>query len=158
MRTLKGGWVDPKLLPKGPNGKALCRWCGIEVAGRRRTFCSDACVHEHRLRSDPSYVRLELRKRDKGVSAECGTNCDSLRRKARKMALRERSRFLKTLVEEMGWPRAVCNLRRSWWDADHIVPVVEGGGLCGLENYRTLCLKCHRRATAELVARRREAS
>lgn len=74
------------------------------------------------------------------------------------MALKERSRFLRTLVEEMGWPRAACNLRRSWWDADHIVPVVEGGGICGLENYRTLCLKCHRQATAELLARRREAS
>jgi len=40
------------------------------------------------------------------------------------------------------------------WEADHIVPVVEGGGLCGLENYRTLCLSCHRRETAELAKRR----
>lgn len=46
------------------------------------------------------------------------------------------------------------------WEADHIVPVVEGGGECGLENYRTLCLPCHRIATAalakRLAARRRE--
>lgn len=40
------------------------------------------------------------------------------------------------------------------WEADHIVPVVEGGGLCGLENYRTLCLACHRAETAALAARR----
>ena len=29
------------------------------------------------------------------------------------------------------------------WEADHIVPVKDGGGCCGLENYRTLCRKCH---------------
>ena len=44
--------------------------------------------------------------------------------------------------------------RSSGWDADHIVPVVEGGGLCGLENYRTLCHPCHKKATAALAARR----
>jgi hypothetical protein len=44
--------------------------------------------------------------------------------------------------------------RRSLWDADHIVPVSEGGGECDLSNIRTLCLRCHRQATAELRARR----
>ncbi len=43
--------------------------------------------------------------------------------------------------------------RSTAWDADHIVPVAEGGGLCGLENYRTLCHPCHKRVTAELAAR-----
>jgi 5-methylcytosine-specific restriction endonuclease McrA len=37
---------------------------------------------------------------------------------------------------------------------DHRVPVVEGGGSCGLENLRTLCWACHRRETAELAKRR----
>jgi len=47
--------------------------------------------------------------------------------------------------------------RRSLWDADHIIPVVEGGGECDLENIRTLCLRCHRVATAQLHERiRRE--
>jgi 5-methylcytosine-specific restriction endonuclease McrA len=43
--------------------------------------------------------------------------------------------------------------RKSLWDADHIVPVAEGGGECDLSNLRTLCLKCHRQATAELRKR-----
>ena len=43
---------------------------------------------------------------------------------------------------------------RSLWDADHIVPVVEGGGGCGLGNYRTLCVVCHRGETALLASRR----
>ena len=43
--------------------------------------------------------------------------------------------------------------RKSLWDADHIVPVAEGGGQCDLSNMRTLCLLCHREATAALRAR-----
>lgn len=44
-------------------------------------------------------------------------------------------------------------LRTSWWQADHIVPVVEGGGQCGISNLRTLCERCHRRATKALRKR-----
>lgn len=46
---------------------------------------------------------------------------------------------------------------RSLWEADHIVAVVEGGGECGLEGFRTLCLRCHRLETAKLAKRRAEA-
>jgi 5-methylcytosine-specific restriction endonuclease McrA len=49
--------------------------------------------------------------------------------------------------------------RKTLWDADHIVPVAEGGGECDLGNVRTLCLHCHRVVTATLrerLRRRRE--
>ena len=39
------------------------------------------------------------------------------------------------------------------WQADHIIPVAEGGGECGLENYRTLCTPCHKRETRALARR-----
>ena len=42
---------------------------------------------------------------------------------------------------------------RTLWEADHIVPVVEGGGACDLSNIRTLCLLCHREATRQLRER-----
>jgi 5-methylcytosine-specific restriction protein A len=45
---------------------------------------------------------------------------------------------------------------RSFWEADHIVPVVEGGGGCGLDGYRTLCVRCHRAETRELHRRLRD--
>ena len=32
-------------------------------------------------------------------------------------------------------------------DADHIKPVYEGGGSCGLDNIRTLCIACHKKNT-----------
>ena len=54
-RRMSGGFVDPGDLPKGPNGRTLCRWCNLEVPKRRRSFCSPYCVHEWRLRTDPGY-------------------------------------------------------------------------------------------------------
>lgn len=44
--------------------------------------------------------------------------------------------------------------RKSWWEADHITAVVEGGD-SNLENVRTLCIPCHRAVTAALRARRK---
>jgi 5-methylcytosine-specific restriction endonuclease McrA len=49
-------------------------------------------------------------------------------------------------------------MRRSLWDADHILPVVEGGGECDLDNIQTLCLRCHREATRKLRERIRFAA
>jgi len=46
---------------------------------------------------------------------------------------------------------------RGDWHADHVVPVVEGGGECGLEGMRTLCVPCHKDETAALAKRRAEA-
>ncbi len=43
--------------------------------------------------------------------------------------------------------------RRSLWDADHILPVAEGGGECDLDNIRTLCIRCHKAVTIQLRAR-----
>ena len=67
-----------------------------------------------------------------------------MRRDKRKLDYRARRQF------DKDW-----GARRHFWDADHIVPVVEGGGECDLANMRTLCLKCHKLVTAELRRRRR---
>jgi 5-methylcytosine-specific restriction endonuclease McrA len=49
-------------------------------------------------------------------------------------------------------PWATINYR--YWEADHIVPVCDGGGVCGLDNYRTLCVRCHKADTARLAGSR----
>jgi len=51
------------------------------------------------------------------------------------------------------WGVVLDNTRKSLWDMDHIVPVAEGGGECGLDNLRTLCLRCHRIETTALAGR-----
>ena len=141
----EAGWVNQSKLARGPNGRALCRWCGVEVPKGRRTFCSEPCVHHHKLRSDPGYVRRLVFQRDKGVCAACGLDTHELKTKLARLYFRDRYAEL----ERLGFPTH----RETYWDADHVVPVAEGGGECDLDNYRTLCLRCHREATAELMAR-----
>jgi 5-methylcytosine-specific restriction endonuclease McrA len=35
------------------------------------------------------------------------------------------------------------------WEMNHITPVKDGGGLCGLDGLETLCLRCHRTETKQ---------
>jgi len=66
----------------GPNGRRLCRYvcCSNEVPKGRRTWCSNECVHQYRLRAHWSYARQHLRKRQKGVCQVCGTDTRKLKR------------------------------------------------------------------------------
>src|SRR6201989_354948 len=70
-RAMRGGWVDRKTIPRGPNGRGLCRWCSLEVPRGRYTFCSQFCVHEWKLRSQPAYLREQVFDRDRGICACC---------------------------------------------------------------------------------------
>lgn len=45
------GWVDRSTMERGPRGYRLCRFCNEETPSARRTFCSNGCVHEHRVSS-----------------------------------------------------------------------------------------------------------
>jgi len=47
----------------------------------------------------------------------------------------------------------ICGDTKSHMEADHIIPVSEGGGLCGIEGYRTLCRKCHGKESGALRKR-----
>jgi 5-methylcytosine-specific restriction endonuclease McrA len=99
----------------------------------RRTFCGDVCVHEWKIRSSPSYVRQQVKKRDKGTCQLCGFNVVK--------AHRAWSRAKPPAGDRAA--RRAWRARRPRWEADHIVPVADGGGECGLENYRLLCRPCH---------------
>lgn len=137
--------------------KGLCRWCEGDVhrlSSKRRTFCSDECVHEYRLRSSPAYMRQSVRKRDKCICSLCGLNCfalaKELRRRAKTQTFQEVEFFKSRGLEPI---KFIGTKKRSLWAADHIIPVVEGGGECGLENMRTLCIWCHKKVTSELKIR-----
>lgn len=41
-----------------------------------------------------------------------------------------------------------CGAYSEDWEADHIIPVSEGGGGYGLENFQTLCKECHKEKTS----------
>ncbi len=146
------GWADPATLPRGPQGRCLCRQCGVEVPKGRRTFCGEACVDRWKLKTDPSYARSRVGKRDKGRCARCGLRCKDLEKGLD---------LLGQVLKRLGRPRLFSEIRRtlksrgrwSFWDADHILPVAQGGGGCDLDNFQTLCVWCHREKTASAARR-----
>src|ERR1700733_3721136 len=149
-RTLPGGRTSRHALPTGPNGLPLCRWCELEIlAKRRRTFCSDYCVHQWRLRTDPGYLRDQVFARDRGICARC--HIDTIAAYAALKRARGPVRAAGLGLYGMN----TITARRTLWDADNTRPVAEGGGQCDLDNLRTLCLLSHREATAQLRARLR---
>lgn len=192
------------------NQVGTCRWCGGAVQPPRRTFCSDECVHQHKIRTQPGYAADLVVQRDGGVCQICGINCMLIRERLTQLLAAERRaavasagrhectiakwnvlrgdpvprgclhpECLDTAVRnlrrywdlspppysdrykaaccEVGLPPKLWSMKRRLWEMDHIQPVVEGGGDCGLENLRTLCWDCHRIETAALAARRAKA-
>lgn len=175
----------------GPNGRRLCRYihCHNEVPRGRRTWCSDGCVHEYRLRSHWRYARDHLRRREKGICQLCGTDTRKLKSTLlglwKKAALLCRDRgLLQNLhadsqyralnaeyaqaaqeLSQRGFHGFALELPRAWrprklwrepadlWEADHILPVSEGGDH-DPQNLRTLCQPCHKQQTRRLVNRR----
>lgn len=129
-------WGKPD---RNASGEPICRWCRSLVRPPRRTFCGDLCVHEWKVRSSPGYVREKIWKRDAGICQGCGFNVG----KAERLWRRQKPRGFDRLARRK-WRAA-----RPHWEADHIVPVADGGGECGLENYRLLCRQCHVKVTGE---------
>ena len=116
---MSGGRVNRDALAKGPHGRCLCRWCNVEVPPGRLTFCSEWCVEEWKLRSDPGHLRERVLERDRGVCALCGTDCLAELRHIRRLRGSAKARA----ISDWG-----LRGRKTLWDADHIVPVAEGGG------------------------------
>lgn len=160
------GWAKP-------DGK--CRQCGQPVSGRRRTFCSDACVHDWKLKTDPAYQAKHVFARDRGMCELCGLDCVGLQSELtllrwvrheeappqpefQSWSWEDRERFIYRAFHQrcdaagLSWKRRQ-RFERRLWEMDHRIPVAEGGGACGLENLRTLCWKCHGRVSGELRKR-----
>lgn len=49
---------------------------------------------------------------------------------------------------EQGYCRH-CGVQTQDWEADHIVPVHQGGGGCDITNFQTLCQGCHKKKTKQ---------
>lgn len=146
--------------------KGECTWCGGGVPKGRRTWCSDKCVTEYNYHCVPGVQKAAVTRRDKGICQLCGI--DTV---AAYQAYREQ-RHAKS-IELYGedcipsayrWKERYCSIWREWLvrfgfgrghfsEVDHIVPVSEGGGLCGLDNLRLICGRCHAAETKKLAAR-----
>ena len=153
-RVRKGGTADIASLPRGPNGHLLCRYCGtVECRPPRYTFCSEACVREHMIRTRPSYAKDLVYKRDKAICRACGTDTKKLATELWEEGLRFGRAHQQRLLQLHGIPASRKVRSRKWggglWDMDHRNAVSAGGGECGLDNLCTLCIPCHRVKTAQ---------
>ena len=129
--------------------RGRCRWCGetiLHEAGpkegeiNRRRRWHPTCWEAYEA-SDPREARRRVRKRDRTICAQCHLNTNRL---AREVRGRGRARILR----EKGFVP-----RRSLWELDHIVPLIDGGGH-ELENLQTLCTPCHKKKTAQEASQR----
>lgn len=143
-----------------------CTWCGEQVAGRRRQWCSRECVESFQIRI-PSIAARHVKRRDRGVCFNCDRDCLAMERLLHGLRTRGGS-----FGNSFGWSKEVWRpiaeeLKRHWgaigfdvrgwtrlWQADHIIPVCQGGGLCDPSGYRTLCIPCHKAESAWLARER----
>ncbi len=170
-----------RFLPKGDlpaaldeDGTRLCRWCRARLDRRSIAWCSDECADEFWIRTSRLHVMRIVHARDQGVCGRCGLDTErwlrvlaELRRRSERRRLSSGTLHEPTDLEAGRWERARRALGErgfgaadAWhfprlWEADHVVAVVEGGGCCGAENYRTLCVPCHREETRKLRGRLR---
>ena len=159
-----------------------CRLCARRLEPPRKTFCCDECVHFHLLRTSGAHVRKALALRDGRRCALCGIDCaaaysvaraavraaalgvhgtdgsaadaqSALSRSVAGSPFAEHARLSATKPGRRGRGRPRVK-EGSFWQADHVVAVHEGGGSCGLDNFRTLCTPCHANVTGAQAARR----
>lgn len=143
------------------NGRPICRWCGVGVKPPKRSWCGQVCIDAFLIRSHSGTARRKVFKRDGGVCVDCRMDT---------CALGQVLETARKLQQKEGWrgyrkhPGGLARDRRmsvpghryysSLWDVDHVVPVDEGGGACGLDNLQTLCIWCHAEKTAKQAAER----
>ncbi len=150
------GFIDPNTLPINEEGYRCCRYCSGSVLPPKRTFCSSKCVHEYRLRSSGSYLRHQVYLRDRGICAICKLDTKILAKQLLSLNINDPARNLLLQEHNIHKTRKIKPRKNGGglWDADHIICVKDGGGECGLENIRTLCIKCHKLRTALSAAKK----
>lgn len=167
-RTLRAASLMDAYPTLQRDGEPVCARCCAPLVGRRRRWCSEACCEAATVRCNPGMARQAVYQRDRGICQRCGRDTKAARRaldRVRRDA--ERMRWTGPEGSRWWWGMVAGKLRRTMprsavryedrhhaWEMEHTTPVVEGGGLCGLDGLTTLCIPCHRESTAQLAARR----
>lgn len=152
--------------------KGHCTWCRKPVVRPSVHWCAgEQCLSAFKATNDVATIRALVEKRDHGICALCGNDPGEWERlwnyfgaQAADLHARARQSWRDRGGRGVGignwgcrcvWceaSREAAKLRQ--WQADHILPVAEGGGQCQAPNgYRTLCIFCHKRETKALAAR-----
>jgi superfamily II DNA or RNA helicase len=140
-------------------------------------FCSSKCEKDMKVKASSGAARQQLMKRDRGICDICNLDCATLvkrlqsieknqeadseemplwkQQRERLLSRKEYQVFASKLSSAMKESLIDRALSGKAWQADHIIPVFEGGGQCTITNLRTLCTACHREVTAEQASKRK---
>ncbi|CAB9499376.1 annealing helicase and endonuclease ZRANB3 [Seminavis robusta] len=148
---------------KGDN----CAWCAGALSDASKlakaVYCSQACAEEGRIRRGGMFASSRIREQvfalEGGVCQLCGVNAHALFLRIKSLPPSERLSVLCNAKWKL--PKSRRALERllqdptegSFWQADHIQAVAEGGGGCGIDNLRSLCVPCHTIETEKLRGR-----
>lgn len=124
-------------------------------------FCSGDCLQRYFQRTTTGTLRRQLFDIEGGVCQDCGLDCASLQEAIKFLPPAKREEriivFAPKFTLHPNMMKALCSgpvMAGHLWHADHIVPVWQGGGECGLDNMRTLCVCCHADVTARQATER----
>ncbi len=133
--------------------------CGQPIPPGRKSYAGPLCHgrwrHKHHNHRE---ARQMLFEREGGVCSTCGKDTACLRAGYIQSLLGQFPGEMPLLMDELHpecRPTGFPSLRNSWWQADHKTPIIEGGH-SGEDNYRTLCVPCHKKDTRSLQCRRAE--
>ena len=135
-------------------GNKLCYICEKKIP-KHRTTCGGDCRRELEILTGIG-IRYYVKQRDKGICAHCGLDCEALEAEIVRMEtkvegwatwMRKPEDVLRGFLRKHGLKRD------HFWEAHHVVAVAEGGGQCGLDNYETVCWRCHGKETGALRRR-----
>ncbi|KAK9866369.1 hypothetical protein WJX84_005962 [Apatococcus fuscideae] len=156
----------------------LCITCGSAVScnlpveaildGAMHLFCGVECETNFCIRANSGAMRRALFRLERGICQTCKLDCHALVGRIRTIEKGtdgwepRRRRLLLDLAPTFGQHGAKAYTDRlvkyalegNAWHADHVMPVHRGGGLCGLENLRTLCVLCHMEVTKRQARQR----
>ena len=120
-------------------GRTLCRYCQEEpVHAPYRAFCSFHCCREFRIRRYPEVAKEEYIK-------AYGDHCVKCKKSEHILSAAWK------IANDSLYCHALDHLLKPFpfFQLDHIRPVIDGGGECGLEGFRLLCRPCHGGITAQ---------
>ena len=121
-------------------------------------FCSERCALQYGVAVSQSSARRLLFQREMGVCQQCFFDAHRFFIELRALPT-EQQRLQRLMNCPKKWPVRGARIDRivakpmegDFWEADHIVPVAEGGGESDLSNFQTLCVPCHAEKTKQQV-------
>lgn len=117
-------------------------------------FCNGNCRKEYFIRKSSTSIRRLIYERDEGICASCNLDTKEMMREIERMkyvSLEDKIEYF--IKKNPNLIQYTSQLKRIildpkgtegyLWQADHILPVMKGGGIASFDNLQTLCIFCH---------------